>query len=151
MLTPYSRENMRAFKAVKDVEANNMKMDSVVKQIYSNAVRFAELNDGGVYRCKVTKYSGSWGSITVPSILSGNYNNLPSQVITHEYVVENMDEVLCRLRSLFPDCLVEYKKVSMAVGKDGREYDISTLDTKLIPFVDVRNERTEDYIVIDWS
>jgi hypothetical protein len=49
------------------------------------------------------------------------------------------------------DCLVEYKKVSMARGRDGKEYDISTLDDKLCAFIDIKQARTEECIVIDWT
>jgi hypothetical protein len=62
-----------------------------------------------------------------------------------------MEEILTHLRRLFPDCSVEYKKVSMARGRDGIEYDITTMDNILLSFIDVRQGRTEEYIMIDWT
>jgi hypothetical protein len=46
---------------------------------------------------------------------------------------------------------VEYKKVSMARGRDGKDYDISNLDEKLRPFIDTTRAETNEYIVIDWN
>ena len=149
-LIPYSRENMRAFKVMRDEEENVMKKDSIVKKIYSDAVMCAE-NGDSLYRRPLGNGSNGWGSISVSSNINNYNTHLLSRNITKEYVVENMDEIIMRLRSLFPDCAVEYKKVSMARGRDGKEYDISTLDDKLAPFIDVRHARTEEYIVIDWS
>jgi hypothetical protein len=143
-LTPFSRNAMRGLKEQKDEEAHIMMINSIVKGLYTEAVRFAERNQETVYKIIINK---SYNSIKLPS-----NSSYPHDLgIPREYATEHMEEILTHLRSLFPDCSIEYKKVSMARGRDGKEYDISALDDKMRPFIDVRQARTEEFIVIDWT
>lgn len=146
-LTPFSRENMRTLKSQKDEEGHQRKLEKVVKDIYIAAVRLAEQTTESTYRF-ILANNFTCGGVSIPSITS---NHQLSFQITKEYIVENMDEILSRLRILFPECSVEYKKVSMARGRDGKDYDISNLDEKLRPFIDTTRAHTNEYIVIDWS
>ena len=146
-LTPFSRDAMRAFKAGKDEEAHILMINSVVKQLYEETLRFAERSQETVY--KINMIHKSYNSSKLPSNSNSSY--LHNLQITSEYVREHMEEILTHLRRLFPDCSVEYKKVSMARGRDGIEYDITTMDNILLSFIDVRQGRTEEYIMIDWT
>jgi hypothetical protein len=58
-----------------------------------------------------------------------------------------MKLILDGLRLVFPECLVEH--ATLVRAQDGKLYDISKLDEKMIPFIDMQ-QRTE-YIVVDWS
>ena len=145
-LEPFSRENMRSLKSQKDEEGHQRKLETIVKDIYTNTVRFAEVNDNTT--CNLFLLGNNYSSVHVPSILT--HSGLNYQ-ITKEYIVANMDEILTHLRILFPECSVEYKKLSMALGRDGKEYDISNLDDKLRPFIDTQRAVHKEYIVIDWS
>jgi hypothetical protein len=147
-----SRDVMRTLKAQKDEEIKNMKIDSIIKQIRSGAVQFAETNTDTIYKYMIDTNNNNanhFGGINTPSNCSSK-QSIWSQ-INKENVVENIDEILTRLRSLFPECVVEYKKISLARGRDGKEYDISTLDDKVRPFIDMTYARTNSYIIIDWS
>ena len=146
-LTPFSRENMRALMSQKDEEGHQRKLEQVVRNIYTDTVCFAERNTETIYRFRIINGYQNW--VAIPSIIPSN-NNLQLQ-INKDYIMGNMDEILARLRLLFPDCSVEYKKVSMARGRDGKDYDISNLDEKLRPFIDTARAETNEYIVIDWS
>jgi hypothetical protein len=147
-LTPFSRNAMRELKANKDEEAHIMMINLLVKQFYQETVRFAERNKQTFYKININN-NNSYYSIKLPSNSNSSY---PHDLgIPREYATEHMEEILTHLRNLFPDCVVEYKKVSMARGRDGKEYDISALDDKMRPFIDVRQARTEEHIVIDWS
>jgi hypothetical protein len=160
-LVPFSRETMRALKAQKDEEIKILKIESVVKQIYEDVVRFAEKNTETLYRVTmptpITNHVQprtvrmSFGSIVMPSNIKQNDRCHPIHAITLDDILANMEEILARLRSVFPDCLIEYKKVSLAMGKDKKEYDISTLDERIRPFIDLNQSWTNEYIVIDWS
>lgn len=145
-LTPFSRENLRFLKAQKDEEGHQRKLEQITREIYTNAVQFAERKSETIYRYSLTD---NYNSVYIPSM----FHNLQAihYPITKEYIMGNMDEILSRLRSLFPDCSVEYKKVALAMGRDGKEYDISNLDEKLRPFIDISRAQTKEYIVIDWS
>lgn len=146
-LTPFSRQTMRGLKEQKDEEAHIMKINSVVKQLYEETVRFAEINEETQY--KINMINKFYNSIKLPSNSNSLYNH--NLQITTEYVREHMEEILTHLRRLFPDCSIEYKKVSMVRGRDGREYDVTTMDSILKSFVDMRMARTEECIVIDWT
>ena len=152
-LTPFSRENMRTLKSQKDEEGHQRKLEEVVRNIYASAVSFAERNAETRYRFSFQ--NGYQQNVSIPSTIPSN-NRLDSLQyisfqITKEFIVGNMDEILTRLRSLFPDCSVEYKKVALAIGRDGKEYDILNLDEKLHAFIDTSRAQTKEYIVIDWS
>jgi hypothetical protein len=71
--------------------------------------------------------------------------------VSDPFYIENMVDILDGLRTLFPGCSVKYKKITFAIGRDGKEYDISTIDTSLYQLVDLRHSKTEEHIVIDWS
>jgi DNA-binding ferritin-like protein (Dps family) len=148
-LEPFSRENMRSLKSQKDEEGHQRRLEEVVKNIYTSAVSFAERKTETTYRFAIQ--NGSQCLVNISSTIPSNlYQSIQFQ-ITKEYIVGNMDDILGRLRALFPECSVEYKKVSMVLGRDGKEYDISNLDEKLRPFIDTQRAVTNDYIVIDWT
>ena len=149
-LTPFSRANMRLLKEQKDEEGHQRKLEEVVRNIYTSAVYFAERNAETTYRFAIQNSGYQMVNIpsTIPSINSLQYIQFQ---ISREYIVKNTDEILSRLRSLFPDCSVEYKTVSMAMGRDGKEYDISNLDDKLRPFINTSRAQTKEYIIIDWT
>jgi hypothetical protein len=148
-LEPFSRANMRLLKEQKDEEGHQRRLEEVVRNIYTSAVYFAERNAETTYRFAIQNgYQMVNIPSTIPSINSLQYIQFQ---INKEYIVKNVDEILSRLRSLFPECSVEYKKVSMAMGRDGKEYDISNLDDKLRPFIDTARAQTKEYIIIDWT
>ena len=164
-LVPFSRETMRGLKAQKDEEIKKLKIESIVKQIYQDVVRFAEKNTETLYRVTMLTMHTmqarsvqnhnvnrmSFGHISMPSNIQIPHQVVMTLAVTLEDVLVNMEEILTHLRTLFPDCLIEYKKVSLAMGKDQKEYDISTLDERIRPFIDLNQLWTNEYIVIDWS
>jgi hypothetical protein len=63
-----------------------------------------------------------------------------------------MKEIIVSLETLFPECTITYKSISFARGRDGKEYDISTLDENLRQLIINPGQfRKSDCIVIDWS
>jgi hypothetical protein len=151
-LTPFSRENMRLLKAQMDKEINDMKIDSAVKHLYRDAIRFAETNEDTIYRYDLNMINHYDNYIIPPSNVE-KYITYHNKIhISKKDVLENMEEILRRLRTLFPGCFIKYKKKSMVKGRDGKEYDISETDDKLlIQLFDTRHVRIDEYILIDWS
>jgi len=134
---PVSREEMRSLKAKNDERIKNMQIDTIVSMIYTAAVSSATTKTDCIFRWPYSNQQ-TFGYV------SGHH-------ITYQVLLDNMEEILKRLQGLFPDSLVETKKVSMARGRDGKDYDISTLDEELLSFVDIRGRITSENIVIDWS
>lgn len=129
-LTPFRREDMRVLKSAKDGTIKNMKISYIVKKIYGEAVRFAETNTDTVYTFTLSppnEYSHSLGHITVPSNVVSNLLPVLTSPILFEDVVNCLDDILINLTSLFPECLVEHRKVINAKGS------------------------IDGYIAIDWS
>jgi len=146
-LEPFSRENMRSLKSQKDDEGHQRRLEEVVRNIYTSVVSFAERNTETSYRFAIQ--NGCQSLVSIPSTIPSNHHLYIPFQINKDYIVANMDEILTRLRSLFPDCSVEYKKMSR--GRDGKEYDISNLDEKLRQFIDTTCAQTKEYVIIDWS
>jgi hypothetical protein len=148
-LTPFTRECLRLLNRQKDEEGRGRRLEQIIKEIYTNTVQFAERKSETVYRYSLIN---NYNPVSIPSTIpSAHHLHFIQFPINKEFIVGNMDEILTRLRNLFPDCSVEYKNISMAMGRDGKEYDISSLDDKLRPFIDTSRAQTREYIVIDWS
>jgi hypothetical protein len=121
--TPLSREYLRSLKAKQDEESKEKKIVGFVQRIYESSVNFAKTNSDTVFK----------------------YN------IANQNVIDCIDEILRRLRILFPDSRVEYKKIIMARGRDGKDYDLSIIDDTLKQFIGLRHASTTENIVIDYS
>jgi hypothetical protein len=141
--TPVSRETLRGLKAKKDEETRILlekqrlaQVDSRVKEIYRETICYAGMNTD-------TRYI--YG---LPPIQMSRRNDFCLPVPQPEFHRDNMEDILSELRVLFPDCSVKYTKV--ARGEDGKFYDISSMDEKIIAvFIDKRHN--EECIIIDWT
>lgn len=126
-LNPISRDEMRQRKAVKDETLRAQQVLRFVQQIYNSATQYADTTSATVYR-------------------------FDANLIQHQPIImANMDEIIQNLRTLFPGCNVEYKIVTTVTGNDGKQYDLSTLDEKLKPFINMRSQQTTNSIIIDWT
>ncbi len=124
--TPMSRDEMRSLKAKTDEAARLQQVEKNVRTIYIFATNTAKTSTNTQYIYDV-----------------GHYPHLAPFIIT------NMDDILRGLQELFPDCSVEFKSVTMAMGQDGQMHDISTVDEKALMFI--RNRQVKQCISIDWS
>lgn len=126
VLTPLTRETLRCLKAQKEeqVRAEQEKIrlyqvSRTVYQIYGEARSAAETTGATSYKYKVVD----------------------------SFQIHNMTDILDSLRILFPDSSVEY---SLFVrGNDGQMHDLSKMDEKVRPFVNM--QQSQNNIVIDWS
>jgi hypothetical protein len=126
-LNPISRDEMRQRKAARDEALRAQQVSQFVKQIYTSATQYADTTSGTVYR----------------------FNTAQGQL--QPIIMGNMDEIIKTLRELFPGCYIEYKTVTTVTGNDGKQYDLSTLDEKLKPFINMRSQQTTNSIIIDWT
>jgi len=91
----------------------------------------------------------------VELLVNGIYSNALRQAETSEdkqyyYKVTSspyFPEVVEALKELFPGCSVSH--TLLACGSDGKMYDISKIDEKILPLID--RALNDSYIVVDWS
>lgn len=120
--TPMSRDEMRSLKARKDEEERIRQVEQHVVGIYQMAIQVASTS-------------------TIPQYIY--------DVAQRPFISANIGDILNSLRALFPDCSVEFKSVTMAMGPDRQMHDISTLDEKALIFIG--NRQVKQCITIDWS
>jgi hypothetical protein len=122
-LTPVSRDAMRELKAKNAEEQRLTQIEQNLIGMYNNAIQSAKSSSN-------TKWS--------------------REIQAHEvFLIQNMGDILSGLRYLFPDCSIEFKTVTMAMGQDRQMHDISTLDEKALMFIG--NRQVKQCITIDWS
>jgi hypothetical protein len=119
MSKPVSRDYMRSRKVVNDEKNRKQRITNIVDQIYTYAINLAGLGTQTEYH----------------------------HFALDQFHRDNMDEIIERLQNLFEGCLVSYK--NMYMGQDGKYYDLSTLNTTILPY-DTKGKNRES-IVIDWS
>ena len=137
-LTPVCRDSMRLLKAQKDEEkrlaeaARTARVNQIISEIYKNAVRTAETTTETSYKYDILMRNGL-----------NNVNEYREMII----YTTRMPDILAGLQQLFPDCSVTHKL--LVIGQDGKMHDISTINSDVLPFIQVR--RKQEYIVVDWS
>jgi len=132
-LQPISRDFLRGRKAAKDEELLYEKVKHCITQLHSVILRKAESSTDTFYQYQL------------PPCPVSKATRLP--VSGPEFHRDNMKLILEGLRLVFPDCLIEHATLVMA--QDGKLYDISKLDDKMLPFIN--RQQSAEYIVVDWS
>ena len=129
MTQPMSRDTMRGLKAKYEEAARIQQVKQIVQQVYQAAVQTARSKDDTSY------------NHPLPSAHHANHH------ANHSFYLKNMPDILAGLQELFPGCDVSHTLLSK--GTDGKMYDISKLDDKVLPFVN--RALDQSYIVVDWS
>lgn len=153
MTQPMSRDTMRELKAKTEEDVRSGRVKQIVGQIYSNATQTAKSKPETYYNMELPQaypyQYQSQGRLPRDSqhLLRKGTVTDPIYLITDPFYIQNMPEILARLQELFPGCDVSHTILSR--GTDGKMYDISKLDEKVLPFVD--RALNQSCIVIDWS
>jgi hypothetical protein len=114
------RSKLSGLKAERDEEKHSQQIQQIIHNIYNQVINFAT------------------GSTTT----SYNYDTRENI-----FIINNIVEILTALQRIFPDSLIDYTQ--FARGNDGQLYDISKMDEKMRPFINMN--KSQKYIVIDWS
>jgi len=132
---PITRHELQQLKVKNDEQKRLNTINKYVNSIYNSLINQVR--------------SSNTSSNTSSNITSYNYqiNQVPTIDPDYLFIERNKDEILNGLKVLFPDCLVDFKKLSR--GTDGKMYDVSNIDEKMKTFINRQNDR--EYIVIDWS
>lgn len=130
------RNTMRGLKEKKDEALRIQKVNDCVRNIYEQAVRVAESTTHTTYSFDINPHQRQH--------MRYGDNHIDAQ---YGFYKDNMTEILINLWSLFPECTIKLAK--MCIGNDGKRYDISTMDEKMLPFIN--QKPTFECIVVDWS
>jgi chloramphenicol 3-O-phosphotransferase len=120
-LTPVSREHLRSLKRQKDEEVRISQLNQYVRHIYSSAINKAQTSTEAYY--------------------------IHRQI--DEFMKKNMPEILDSLKTLFPDCLIEYQNT--IEGNDGKVYDMNKLDENIRKILLSCSHKINERIMIEWS
>ena len=137
MCTPISRNSMRILYEQTLYKERKDKIYKIVSQIYNRAIHVAKNTTNLQY----------FHMLPEAHELKKSH---PDYEFTLECYKTNMPEILAEIQSLFHDCSVENKVMTLAVRSDGKKYDISNIDEHLKQFV-MNREKSREYIIIDWS
>ena len=121
-LTPVSREHLRSLKTKRDEKMRIEQINNYVNSIYRSVVNKAEISTDTYYR--TTQIS--------------------------DFERKHMPEILDTLKTLFPDCRVEYQHT--IGGNDGKMYDINMMDESMRQILLNPSYKTKvhEQIVIEW-
>ena len=134
MQKPISRESMQMLKAEKDERVRVETVKGIINVIYTNAIQAAEIKGHTSYSLDINPRKQRH---PMPNYIDPEY----------KLYKDSMEEILSGLQKLFPGCTV--KLANMCTGNDGKRYDISTMDEKMLPFINQQN--AFECIVVDWS
>jgi hypothetical protein len=132
---------MQTLKASKDEELRIDGVKSSIARIYHEAVRQATTSTSTSYSLDIDPQQIRQRILPMNAPMNAHMNS------EYKFYKDNMEEILSGLQSLFPGCTVKFSK--MCTGNDGKRHDISTIDEKMLPFINQRN--TFECIVVDWS
>lgn len=144
---PMSRDEMLSLKSKTDEEMRIEKVKNRVTQIYNQAVSLAKTSTSTSYSLDIDPQQIRQRILPMNANMnhSGKFNDMASS--EYKFYKDNMEEILSGLQRLFPGCSVRLS--NMCTGNDGKRYDISTMDEKMLPFINQKN--AFECIVIDWS
>lgn len=116
-----SRDAMRGLKAQTDEEIRIRDVNRIVTNIYNSAVNSAKTNETTCYKFTIQHNA--------------------------TFYKTNMTHILQALQALFPDCLVEHRRV--VCGRDGKLHDVPNMDEAALSFI--LGLPIQEAIVIEWS
>lgn len=157
---------MRYLKAKVDEEMRLKRIDSIVRGIYTQAVGAAQKGETSFKSPIPLDMNPQSTGIpqvaqnSVKKVISKKEAQFDTQMASYHayraanpgrpldpFYIENMRDILSGLQELFPACTVSNSTLSQ--GTDGKFYDISTLDEKVLPFIN--RALDQSFIVVDWT
>ena len=132
-IVPISKEGLRGLYAATQEEERQKKISQIVHVIYGQVLATSKSS-------AVTVYKHDCGD---PHNRSGR--GYISKL--DPFYEANMEDILVRLQSIFPDSSVQYKRITK--GSDGTVVDLSTVDSYIRSLIKIAED--VHYIVIDWS
>ncbi len=143
-----TRDAMRQLKANTEETDRLQRIKQIVNQIYQAAFQTAKSkSDTSYYHRLPQATTVAETQMLGPKVTTTKYGCNRGSMNTDPFYLKNMPDILAGLQELFPGCDVSQTQFSM--GADGKMYDISKIDEKVLPFVN--SAYNQSCIVIDWS
>lgn len=143
-----SRDTMRELKAKTEEAARLEGVKNRIQMIYNAAVHAARFTPETSYNFQLPLvHTVSVADYHGAMVMAASKYGSKAGMTTDPFYLKNMPDILAGLQELFPGCAVSHTLLSK--GTDGKMYDISKLDDKVLPFVN--RALDQSYIVIDWS
>jgi hypothetical protein len=151
-IVPITKESLRGLYAATQEEARQKKISEIVHGIYGRILATSKSSAVTVYKhdCKSLKTHS--GMEVERCIGCDQHHSMRGRPVYHIHTLDpfyeaNMEDILARLRLIFPDSSVQYKRIT--TGADGTVVNLSTLDPSLRSLIKIAED--VHYIVIDWS
>ena len=133
MTQQFNRATLQGLRAIKIEEDREKIISDFIEQVKTAVIYTAKNTDETVYS---HDYNGS------------SQREQFGRIYTNDVVIDNLSEVLLRLRQVFHGCVVTYTECQRA--RDGKYYDPSTIPESLL-MVHRGNFDTRKRFTIDWS
>ena len=133
MTQQFNRATLQGLRAIKIAEDHEQIISHFIEQVKTAVIYTAKNTDETVYN---HDYAGA------------SQREQFGRIYTNDVLIDNLDEVLLRLRQVFDGCVVKYSICERA--HDGNYYERSTIPESLL----VRhrgNFETRKRFTIDWS
>jgi hypothetical protein len=134
MTQQFNRATLQSLRAIKIAEDYEKVISYFIDQIKVAVVEKAKNTDETVYTYDYMNQSAQ------RMFIPGSHTN--------DIIIDNLEEVLLRLRQVFDGCVVSYTECQRA--RDGRYYDPSTIPESLL-MGHRGNFETRKRFTIDWS
>jgi 2-hydroxychromene-2-carboxylate isomerase len=86
------------------------KIHKIVKSIYIDTLQFAERNSTNVFVFDFSKPYTYFGEVLIQSITNMG-NNPIREHIKKEDILDNIEEIISSLKTIFPECDITHKSV----------------------------------------
>jgi hypothetical protein len=144
-IQPITRSELKQRKYEEDEINRQACFQEVVEWIYKRVLNFSKTTSDNSYKLQLVYQNPQAAISKSMSASSQQFSQLDHACMN--FILENTDEVMARLHSLFPDSSVEIKTLSRA--PDGKMYDTSSLDANALRFINRQHDQT--FLIIDWS
>lgn len=134
MLQQFNRATLQGFRAMKIEEDREKVISRFMDDVKTKVIETAKNTDDTVCNYEYMNQNAQ-------RILFGS-------IYTNDIILDNLAEVLLRLRMIFPECAVTYTECQRA--RDGKFYDPSTIPESLL-MGHRGNFGTRNRFTIDWS
>ena len=149
-IVPITKGVLRGLYAATQEEERQKKISDIVHEIYGQVLATSKRSAVTVYKHDCGSNDGFYRFQGCQGCESHNRRLSHSSGHFHKldpFYEANMEDILVRLQSIFPDSSVQYKRITK--GSDGTVVDLSTVDLSIRSLIKIAED--VHYIVIDWS